>query len=209
MTIAIIGTGNIGSGLAGVIAKTSNSVVVSDVDNGVAGQAKLKEQGLDVAAADTASAIAQADIVILATPYPVSRDIAAANDLNGKIVVDLSNPITADFSGLQLGHSSSAAEEVAAAAPGARVVKAFNTVFAQHYAGDLTVDGRKIQTFVASDDADAKAAVLKLAEEAGFEARDAGGLGNARYLEPLGYLNINFGYILGLGTTIAPAWLSN
>jgi len=122
-------------------------------------------------------------------------------------VVDLSNPVTEDFSALQVGHDSSAAEEIAALVD-APVVKAFNTVFAQHYAGDLMVGGRPIQTFVASDDADAKAKVIALAEQMGFDARDAGTLANARHLEPLGYMNITFGYMLGQGTTVAPLWLA-
>ncbi|APZ51715.1 NADPH-dependent F420 reductase [Salipiger abyssi] len=207
MNIAIIGTGNIGSGLGRVIGRTSHGVVVSDQQGGTEAAAKLAAEGVRVQAADTATAIAEAEIVILATPYGASTQIAGANDFSGKIVVDLSNPVTEDFSGLQLGHDSSAAEEIAKLV-GAPVVKAFNTVFAEHYAGDLTLGGRKIQTFVAGDDAEAKAKVIALAEDVGFEARDAGGLSNARYLEPLGYLNIAFGYLLGQGTGIAPAWLS-
>ncbi len=85
-------------------------------------------------------------------------------------------------------------------------MKAFNTVFAQHYAGDLTLDGRKIQTFVASDEA-ARKAVVALASDAGFDAREAGPLSNARYLEGVGYMNIQFGFMLGQGTGIAPAWI--
>lgn len=207
MNIAIIGSGNIGSGLARAISKTSNGVVISDQDGGVEAAAKLKADGIIVQAAGVATAVKQAEIVILATPYSANLDIVVANDFSGKIVIDLSNPVTENFSGLQVGHSTSAAEEVAKLTD-APVVKAFNTVFAQQYAGDLTLGGRKIQTFVASDNDDAKARVIKLAEEIGFEAKDAGGLSNARFLEPLGYMNIAFGYILGQGTDIAPAWIS-
>lgn len=208
MNIAIIGTGNIGSGLARVFGKTKHGVVIAGQDGVAEAAAKLKEDGVTVQTADVATALKQADVVILATPYAASKDVVSANTLSGKIVIDLSNPVTEDFSALQVGHSSSAAEEIAALAPDAKVVKAFNTVFAQHYAGDLTLDGRKLQTFVAADDADAKAAVIAIANDAGFDARDAGGLSNARYLEPLGYMNISFGYMLGQGTDIAPVWLS-
>ncbi|SFK10811.1 hypothetical protein SAMN04487991_3843 [Celeribacter neptunius] len=207
MNIAIIGSGNIGSGLARTLAKTSNGIVISDQNGGTEAAAKLKDLGVTVQAADVATAIKQAEVVILATPYNASLEIAKSNDFSGKIVVDLSNPVTEDFSALQLGHSSSAAEEIAKLVD-APVVKAFNTVFAELYAGDLTLEGRKVQTFVAADDAAAKARVIELANDAGFDARDAGGLSNARYLEPLGYMNISFGYMLGQGTNIAPVWLA-
>lgn len=207
MNIAIIGSGNIGSGLARVFGKTSNGIVISDQEGGVEAAAKLKEAGVTVQAADVATAIKQAEVVILATPYAASLEVAKNNDFSGKIVIDLSNPVTDDFSALQVGHSTSAAEEVAKLV-NAPVVKAFNTVFAQLYAGDLTLGGQKVQTFIASDDADAKARVIALANSAGFDARDAGGLSNARYLEPLGYMNISFGYMLGQGTNIAPVWIA-
>ncbi|NVK33982.1 MAG: NAD(P)-binding domain-containing protein [Rhodobacteraceae bacterium] len=208
MNIAIIGTGNIGSGLAKVLAKTANGVVITDQHGGQDAAQKLKKDGVTVQAANVETAIKQSDIVILATPYAASKTIAADNDFTGKIIVDVSNPVTDDFSGIQVGHTTSAAEEIAALAPAAKVVKAFNTVFAQHYAGDLKVGGQKIQTFVASDDDQAKAQVLKIADQAGLNAKDAGGLKNARYLEPLGFMNITFGYILGQGTEIAPLWVA-
>jgi len=207
MNIAIIGSGNIGSGLARVLAKTSNGVVIADTKGGAEAAAKLKALGATVQAADVATAIKQAEVVILATPYAASKDVAAANDFSGKIVVDLSNPVTDDFSALQVGHTTSAAEEIANLVK-APVVKAFNTVFAQLYAGDLKAGGAPIQTFVASDDDVAKARVLAIAKAAGFDARDAGALKSSRYLEPLGYMNITFGYMLGQGTAIAPAWLA-
>lgn len=207
MNIAIIGTGNVGSGLARVLAKTANGVVIADRNGGTEAAAKLKADGVTVQAADVATAIKQAEVVILATPYAASLDLARDNDFAGKIVVDLSNPVSEDFSGLQVGHSTSAAEQIAALT-GAPVVKAFNTIFAQLYTGGLTLGGQKVQTFVASDDAAAKARIIALAEAAGFDARDAGGLTNARYLEPLGFMNITFGYMLGQGTAIAPAWIA-
>ena len=190
MKVAIFGNGNVGSGLTKTLASTSHDVAAYGRD------------------ADLGAAVGDADIVILATPYGAAAELAAKADYTGKIVVDVSNPVTEDFSGLQVGHVSSAAEEIAAAFSGARVVKAFNTVFAQHYAGDLTLDGARIQTIVASDDEGAKEAVKALASEAGFEAVDAGPLKNARYLEPLGFMNIQFGYVLGKGTEIAPRWLA-
>ena len=190
MKIAVIGNGAIGSGLAGVLAKAGH-----DVTSVGKGQ-------------DIASAVAQARVVILATPYSAAVEIAGQTDFTGKIVVDVSNPVNADFSGLQVGHETSAAEEIARRAPKASVVKAFNTIFAPHYASGLTIGGKSLQTFVASDDDAAREAVKALAADIGLEPVDAGPLRNARYLEPLGFLNIQFGYVLGRGTEIAPQLLA-
>tara|TARA_R110002110_G_scaffold189529_1_gene397811 strand:+ start:540 stop:1118 length:579 start_codon:yes stop_codon:yes gene_type:complete len=188
MKIAIIGNGNVGSGLANVLSKTKNEVRAYGRTD------------------DAAYAVNEADIVILATPYGAAADIANQADFTGKIVIDVSNPVTEDFSALQLGTTTSAAEAIAALVPGASVVKAFNTIFAQHYAGDLKLAGQPLQTFVASDDETARDTVKTLAAEAGFEPVDAGPLATARQLEPLGFLNIQFGYVLGKGTEIAPRW---
>lgn len=189
MNIAIIGNGNIGSGLAAVLANTDHSVTL-------------------IGHGDDFSPVNSADAVILATPYGAASDVAASADFIGKTVIDVSNPVTEDFSGLQVGHETSAAEEIAALLPGASVVKAFNTVFAQHYASGLKIDGKPLQTFVASDDDVARERVKKLASEIGLVPVDAGPLRNARYLEPMGFMNIQFGYVLGQGAGIAPQWLA-
>jgi predicted dinucleotide-binding enzyme len=188
MNIAVIGNGNIGSGLAKVLADAGHEVRVAG-------------RGGDIPAA-----VGAADTVVLATPYGAIADVAGRADFTGKLVIDLSNPVTEDFQGLQLGHSTSAAEEIAARLPGARVVKALNTIFAQHYSSGLKVNGQPLQTFVASDDAEARGTVKALVESIGVQAVDAGPLKNARYLEPLGYMNIQLGYMLGQGTGIAPRW---
>lgn len=208
MKIAIIGTGGIGSGLASVLARTAHEITVADRQGGADAAARLAERGLSVQAAEVPAAVRAADVVILAVPYGAATGLADVADFAGKIVVDVTNPVKDDFSGLKIGHETSAAEEIARALPGARVVKAFNTVFAQVYDQGLRFGDTPVQTFVASDDAEAKAAVIALASDAGFDARDAGPLSNARTIEPLAYLNIQFGYMLGQGTQIAPAWLS-
>lgn len=208
MKIAIIGTGGVGAGLASVLATTTHEVTVADRKGGTEAAAKLAGLGHSVRAAEVRQAVQAAEVVILAVPYGAAAGLAEVADFAGKIVVDVTNPVKDDFSGLKLGHDTSAAEEIARALPGARVVKAFNTVFAQVYEQGLNFGETPLQTFVAADDADAKAAVIALARDAGFDARDAGPLTNARYIEPLAYLNIQFGYMLGQGTQIAPAWLS-
>ncbi|MBF9036209.1 F420-dependent NADP oxidoreductase [Rhodobacterales bacterium HKCCE2091] len=190
MKIAIIGNGNVGSGLAAAFARTDHDVTTLGHDD------------------DLAPAVAAADAVILATPFGAAADIAGRADFTGKLVIDVSNPVNADFSGLSVGHDTSAAEEIAALLPGATVVKAFNTIFAQHYAAGLRIAGNPLQTFVAADDELARERVKRLAADLGLAPVDAGPLKNARYLEPLGFLNIQFGYVLGRGVEIAPQWLA-
>jgi hypothetical protein len=150
-----------------------------------------------------------AEVPILATYFPDAADALRAADgvggaLTGKTVLDISNPVTPDCSALSLGFSTSAAEEIQKAVPHAKVVKAFNTVFAQVLGA--APGGTRAQVLYARDDAGAKDAVRDLIESAGFEAVDAGPLVNARQVEPLGLLNLYFGYAAGRGTGIAPAW---
>lgn len=145
-----------------------------------------------------------ADLVIVATPYAAAADaLRVAGDIEGKTVVDITLPLTPDMSGLVIGHSTSAGEEIQKAVPSVRLVKAFTTVFAQVLGA--APGATKVQVFCAGNDASAKASAGDMVERIGFEAVDAGPLVNSRYLEPLGMLNIYFGYMAGRGTSIAPA----
>ena len=142
------------------------------------------------------------EVIVLAVPYPaVEQALSEMGDaVNGKTLVDVSNALTADFR-LAVGFTTSAAEELQKKAAGAKVVKAFNTVFAQHMDSG-TVNGTSLTLFVAGDDAVAKAQVLSLGQDLGFDPVDAGPLTNARSLEALGYFNIQLGYMLNMGPGI-------
>jgi predicted dinucleotide-binding enzyme len=202
-TIAIIGLGNMGKGLARRLAGKTDLVLASRDSASATGFAATLPAGVVVL--DQAAAIARADVVVLALPFDAALDVAANPALSGKVVVDIANPVKADFSGLAIGHTTSAAEQVRAAAPGAKVVKAFNTIFAGLF--DLpTAQTADVPVFVAGDDEDAVASVGAIVGLAGFAVEKTGGLDAARLLEPLGMLNIRFGYGLGHGTGIAPRW---
>jgi predicted dinucleotide-binding enzyme len=188
MRIAVIGNGNVGSGLSRILGEAGHEVTTIGRNDALS------------------TAVAKAEVVVVATPYGAIADLAGKADFSGKTVIDVSNPVTEDFSGLQVGHKTSAAEEIASRLSGATVVKAFNTVFVQHYGTGLKVNGQPIQTFVAGDDEAARETVKALAAEIGLEPVDADPLANARYLEPIGFLNIQFGYVFGHGTGIAPRW---
>ncbi len=203
MKTAIIGLGNMGKGLARRLAGKTDLVVAGR--NEVAARDFAK--GAGVASAPIGDAVAGADVVILALPYAAALEFAADPALAGKVVVDLSNPVKPDFSGLSIGHETSAGEQIQAVAGKARVVKAFNTIFAGLF--DAPVASTKtVSVFLAGNDADAVAAVETLAVKAGFATEKTGGLDAARLLEPLGMLNIRLGYGLGRGTAIAPTWLA-
>ena len=191
-TIAILGQGNMGSGLAKRLEGKTELAL---------GAREPKAGELSYAAA-----VARADVVVLALPFDAAVETARTLNLAGKTVVDISNPITPDYSGLKIGHDTSAAEEIQKAAPDAKVVKAFNTIFSSLFAAPVA-ETRGVPVFVAGNDEAAVAQVTDLAHKAGFSVENAGKLDAARLIEPVGMLNIRFGYGLGKGTSIAPAWV--
>jgi 8-hydroxy-5-deazaflavin:NADPH oxidoreductase len=204
MKTAIIGLGNMGKGLAKRLAGKAELTVASrDAAAASAFAAGLK----NTKSASVNDAISDADVVILALPYAAALEAAAMPSLKGKIVVDISNPVKPDFSGLSLGHTTSAGEEIQTAAKGAKVVKAFNTIFASLFDGSVA-STKNIPVFLAGNDAAAVDAVAELVAKAGFSSEKTGGLDAAKLLEPLGMLNIRLGYGLGRGTAIAPSWVS-
>lgn len=207
MKITVIGAGNMGAAFVKQLVRAGHQVSVTARDGAKA--ASVAAAHPSTKAVNASSAADGADAVVLATGYADAvAALQSVGDLKGKVVIDITNPLTADYMGLTLGHSTSAAEEIAKAVPGAEVVKAFNTVFAQVLAeGADFGNGRKVSVFVAADSDRAKQAARAIAESIGFDVVDAGGLKNARYLEPLAGLNIYLGYGAGLGTGIAPTWI--
>jgi len=181
--------------------------IIGDGNVGSALRRGLERAGYDVRAVGKEPQQIQAtggwaDIVILAVPYSaVDSAVAELGDtLRGKTLVDVTNALTEDMQ-LASGCTTSGAEHLQQIARGARVVKAFNTQFAgQMDSGQL--NHQSLTVFVASDDADAKQQVIEMARAVGFDPIDAGPLQTARLLEPLGYFNIQLGYVLGLGTSI-------
>jgi predicted dinucleotide-binding enzyme len=205
MKIAIMGAGNMGAAFAYRLAAADHEVAIAA--QGLDQPRKVASRvGHRVRAVPREELAEGADLLILATPYGQSVDaLRAVRHTDGKTVIDISNPLSDDMSGLVVGHTTSAAEEIQRAVPGAKIVKAFNTVFSA-VLGSQPGGDSKVQVFYAGDDAGAKDTVRRLAESLGFEPVDGGPLANARYLEPLGMLTIWFGYVGGRGTNIAPRW---
>jgi predicted dinucleotide-binding enzyme len=183
--IGIIGKGNVGSALARGLGRAGHEVRIAGND--------------PKAVRETA---AWASVILLAVPFGAIDAVVngAGTALDGKTLVDVTNALGPDMS-LAVGFTTSGAEELQKKAPKARVVKAFNTVFAQHMDTGRLND-QPLTAFVAGDDANAKASVLQLAREIGFDAVDAGPLKNARLLEPFAYLNIQLGYVQKMGNRI-------
>jgi hypothetical protein len=197
MNITIIGAGNVGHALAGAWRKAGHHITVAVRDPSGGKAAELKKDGFQVAAVG-AAAVKDAAVILLAVPWDgVPAAIHELGPLDGKIVVDATNPLTAKLD-LALGFNDSAGETVARLAKGANVVKAFNTTGAGNMA-NAGYSGGKLMMAVAGDDAAAKKTVMGLASDIGFEPVDAGPLAMSRQLEPLAVLWIKLAYAQGQG----------
>jgi NADPH-dependent F420 reductase len=203
MDITIIGTGNMARGIATRSLAGGHSVTLLGTDAGKA-QALAGELSGDVRAGEVGDPLA-GDVVVLAVWYAAVEDVLGryGDQLDGKVVVDITNPIDVDaFEPLSLD-AGSAAQEIAAKAPGAKVVKAFNTTFAGTL-GDGTVDGHPLDVLIAGDDEQAKETVGRIATDGGLRPIDAGPLKRAREIEALGYLHMALQQPLGTnyGSTV-------
>lgn len=200
MKIGIIGTGNMGSGIGRLLAAKGHAVCFTGRDLEKA-SVLAKSIGEQASSTSLDRIALDRDIVVLATPYDAATEaLEMAGPLEDKILVDVTNPLTPDFLTLTIGHGTSAAEQVAELVPGAKVVKAFNTVLAPVlHAGEPATPSESPTVFCCADDAAAKAVVIQLVRETGFDAVDAGPLQNARYVEPLAEQVIQQAYALGMG----------
>ena len=204
MNVTIIGTGNMARGIgtrliAGghdvtVLGKETEAAeaVVGDIDG--EGRAEAGRSGDPIAG----------DVVVLAVYYPDAREAVEqyGDALAGKVVIDITNPVNESFDGLVTPPDGSAAQELARSAPGARVVKAFNTTFAGTLSEGRVAD-QPLDVFIAGDDEDAKATVARLAEDGGLNPIDAGPLKRARELEAMGLLHMTLQGSLGTGFSTA------
>lgn len=170
--VSIIGTGTMAQAIAGVVTNGGGTV--------------------ELLRRDQAGTVPSGDVVVLAVPYPALDGVLAARQghLDGKIVVDITNPLDFEtFDALTVAADGSATAELAEALPTSRVVKAFNTTFAATLTSG-TVGPLPTTVLIAGDDADAKATVAAVVEAGGLRATDAGSLRRARELEALGFLQI-------------------
>jgi 8-hydroxy-5-deazaflavin:NADPH oxidoreductase len=188
-SISIVGLGNMASVLADRALAGGNAVEIIGRDPAKAKELAAALGGATVGTAGTAPA---GDIVILAVPYASAAAVISeyGDALHGKVIIDITNPITPDSKGFVTPEGSSGAQEIAKAAPaGAHVVKAFNTLFSNVLAAG-PAEGRPLDVFIAGDDAQAKARVSAFIESLGLRPMDTGQLPMARALENAGLLQL-------------------
>lgn len=185
MKVGMIGAGNVGSALTKASIAAGHAVAISATSQDEAAKTSAVAGG--TAVGSNREAVTDADLVILAVPFEAVQAITGelGEALNGKVVIDVTNR----FDPMQLNGPSNA-EQTQQLAPGARVVKAFNTIFAAKQP-DPSIEGIQLDGFVAADDTAAKSTVLEFVESLGFRPIDAGPLAMARALEGMGTLNIS------------------
>ena len=180
MNISFVGAGNVASNLGKLFANAGHTVKFGR-QNPVDDQVSVSD------------AVLFGEVVCFAIPYSVMQEVLAANreSLKGKIVVDITNAINiSDWSPIFLGEDSGG-EKAARLLTESRVVKAFNTIFADVMSVEKQqFNGQKLTAFIASDDTEAAAVIKKLADDAGFNGLIVGGIKNARHLEAIAHLNI-------------------
>ncbi len=201
MKIGIIGVGNVGVGLAKFWVKNGHQIMLSYSRDEAKLRAAAESLGQNSKIGSPSEAAAFGDVIVLAVPWnATSGAIQAAGSLNGKILFSAVNALAPDMSGMAVGTTTSAAEEITKLAPGARVVEALPPFAELLHSGSTEIAGQQGSIFYCGDDQEAKRVVAKLMEETGVETIDAGPLKNARFIEPAMMLLVQLAYGLQMGT---------
>ena len=196
MDIAIIGAGNVGRSLATAFVRAGHTVTIASRDPEDAGSVAAATGA--IVSGSNVEAASGASVIVLAVPFDSVPDIASeiGGVVIGKIVIDATNRMSFGANGPDIDTATSNAEELATLLPGARVVKAFNTLFASNQSDPIT-DGVQLDGYVAADDDAARATGLELVESIGLRPVDVGPLVRARQLEGLAFLNISLNIVNG------------
>jgi len=200
MDVTIIGTGNMARGIGSRVLAGGHGLTVVGKD-----QVRAESVATDLGGEGKISTAVVGDdlggdVIVLAVYYPDAREAVAQyrDQLAGKPVVDITNPVNESFDALVVPADSSASQELSQLAPNAQFVKAFNTTFANTLSSG-EVGGHTLDVLIAGDDSAAKEAVIELARDGGLNPIDAGGLARARELEALGLLHMTLQDELGTG----------
>jgi predicted dinucleotide-binding enzyme len=195
VNVTIVGTGNMARGIGSRLLAGGNELTVLGKEQADA-DAVAGDLGGSVRTAKFGEAPIEDDVVVLAVYYPDALGAVEqlGDQLDGKVVVDITNPVNDSYDALVVAPDGSATKDIAERIPGAKVVKAFNTAFANTLKED-----RPLDVFIAGDDEDAKSKVAQLVEAGGLRPVDAGGLARARELEAAGLLHMSVQGTLGSG----------
>jgi len=205
ITLSVLGSGAMGRAMAGALARTGHRVVLASRDEGraAAAVAAVREvvaegAGSRIDGDSPSGAVSRSDAVVIATRWADTGEmLGRAGEFGGRILIDATNPEAAEGHSLVIGHTTSGAEEIARRAGGARVVKAFNHVYAEVLARGAAFGAVRASVFLCGDDAEAKRRVSGLIEGLGFSPVDAGGLTAARLLEPAAALMVQIVRVVG------------
>ncbi|MEM9446921.1 MAG: NADPH-dependent F420 reductase [Cyanobacteria bacterium P01_E01_bin.6] len=200
MKIAILGFGNVGKQFANLFSKAGHEIII--------GLRSVSSQELPYLSATFKDSAEAAEVIAIAIPFAACATVLPelAEVTKGKIVIDSTNPLNADWSPTLLGQENSASEEISRLLPESYVVKAFNTIFAD-VMNEPMKGGQAITAFIAGDNYEAKQQVMALAKDIGYAPIDTGPLYTARYLESLAHLNIQIAVGQGGGTNAAFIYL--
>ncbi|HRF97995.1 MAG TPA: NAD(P)-binding domain-containing protein [Aggregatilineales bacterium] len=194
MKIGILGAGMVGQSLARAVIAHGHTVMLSSRTPDSADiQKVIVELGANAQAGTVSQTIAYGDMIAVALRFDAIADVAKQGDWSGKIVMDMSN---------RFGGTTPSAVEVAKMLAGAHVVKAFNTIGAEHYS-DANFGGQPTSMFIAGDDANAKKIVTDLITQLGFEVVNVGGLADSHHLDALASLWVHLAMRGGMGRNIA------
>jgi predicted dinucleotide-binding enzyme len=207
MKIAIIGTGNVGTAL-GINWNKSNHEIIYGSRNPQDEKHVELEKFAQVLTLSQAAMLG--DVIVLATPWQGTEEAIheIGNTLNAKIVIDATNPLKSDLSGLLLYGDTSGGEQIAKWAPTSKVVKALNSAFAK-VMEHPEINGVKSMMLIAGDDVPALNTVAGLVDDLGFQSQKMNGISNSRLLEMVGLTLITLGYKEGLGNEIGLSILKN
>lgn len=193
MRLGIVGAGHVGGTLGRLLESQGH-----DVRFGVRDPKSESGGGLPHDRTGTVAEVAAfGDVILLATPWEATPNaLQAAGDLAGKTVIDCTNPLLPDLSGLSIGTTTSGGEEVAKLIPGAKVVKCFNTL-GYTILANPDFGGVNASMLFCGDDAGAKRIVSELGNQLGLDMIDAGPLSQSRWLEAMAMLWISMAYKYG------------
>jgi predicted dinucleotide-binding enzyme len=176
MKIGVLGAGHMGATVAELFIQAGHTVAISNAHGPASLQSLVEQLGPQAQATTDADTVRYGEIVFIALPWTKLDQLPDKYLFEQKITIDATNPY--DSHGLVDLHNSTSSEEVLKHIPGARLVKAFNTIYFETLrAGshpELPLEGERLVLFLASDDSEAKEVVGRLIEEIGFSSVDTG-----------------------------------